>query len=386
MRIMEEDDIEMNQGEETPQNEEKQDDTDDETLLRAVTVDNSLIHQRNLEFIKYCMIAGGDTMENVKEALTILKDDPVSANQTASNFERIRGAQTQGPVKKSSKAHLNHYEKVQKAKTVKSRWTYKKLRHSMKKQYEQFIVLINGDEEYGWRSVDLGNDTEHFLWEKEAEDEDGDEEESDIYILKASCHMKARPERVVELMTNTNYEKRMRWDPDNLCQVNMAAEDGSVKIVPGIRLLRSISRPKKKTLSNKDVPSHHKYSIVESYIKPPSMFLGIPVPGIAIRRYLVSQWVLHNEKHKEYVILTHSIEDERYPLYKGMVDATGFGGVRIVYDEDEQSCNVTIVAHINPGGNIPSTVVKWAKNSLVTLLKKIKAGCQDPLYSEVYGK
>lgn len=336
--------------------------------------------QKDLDSVKFSMENSGQKQGDIEDALKLLEKYPQLAAQTAKDFEKMQETQsnTHETVTLSEVQRL-YNENNQLLKGVKSPWTYRKLRKSMKEQYEQFINLINGREKEGWVKVDPGEDYEHSLWEKENDEDDN------VYILKASCLMNVDHLRVKTLMTNTDFKKRMRWDPNNLCQVNKTAEDGSIEIIPGIRLLRSVTRSPKKHPTDVEVPLHQKFSIVESYIKPPTMFGGIQIPLVAIRRYLTSQWVLHNKKQKEWVILTHSLEDPRYPLFDGMVDATGFGGVRISYDDDK-TCVVTIIAHINPGGYIPASVVKWGKDKLVTLLKQIKAGCKDDLYNDVYGK
>lgn len=338
--------------------------------------------QKNLEFVKTAMVESKQTEEDIESAFKLLSNDPKLAAQTARNFKNMRKTQVVGQENVILSALQELYNKKnQESKSVKSSWTYKRLRKSMKNQYDKFVVFINEDEKDGWDKVDLGEHSKCSLWEKQ------NDNDNDIYILKASCQMDVDPSRVMTLMTNTDYNKRMRWDPDNLCQVNKTAENGSIEIIPGIRLLRSVTRHPKITPSEKEVPLHQKFSIVESYIKPPTMFANIPIPGVSIRRYLTSQWVFHNKEYNEWVILTHSLKDSRYPLFDGMVDATGFGGVRIEYDNEEKtSCIVTIIAHINPGGNIPQTVVKWGKSQLVTLLGKINSGCEDELYTEIYGK
>ena len=335
-------------------------------------------HAKHLSMIEGHMRHNGSEESTISFTVNILKNDRAVAKQTAENFDFIQ--EERKPKSKLSRRQLNDqnlYNKINKsAGKEKTHWTYKTLRREMKKQYDRFTDLVRGDESVRWNQVDTGDDI-HFLWEI-------DREEDSAYILKASCHMEVPPDRVVKLMTDTNFAKRMRWDPDNLCEVNITAEDGSTEVVPGIRLLRSISRPGKLGSKAEKLQLHQKYEIVESYIKPPTMFLGIPVPGVATRRYLVSQWVFQNTRDMEWIILTHSIDDPRYPLFKGMVDAKGFGGVRVEYDEEGSECHVTIIAHINPGGNIPSSVIKWGKTQLIVLLQKIKAGCQDPLYTDIY--
>jgi len=347
-------------------------------------------HAEVIDIVVAYMRSTGETEKQVAEVRNTLVESEEVARQTLKNFITI--AKQNGTLEAdgkfvfsataANKRQIRYAKRNAEAKTAKSEWTYKKLRKSMMGYYENFIRLVNGDETDGWDPVDLGENCTTQLWEQ---DKQSDDEET-IYVLKVKDNLPVKPERIVKLMTDTDFQKRMRWDPDNLCSVNVSAEDGSKVIVPGLRLLRAIVAPAKNGKDTHNAPINKQYRIVECYLKPPSVFMGIPIPGVAIRRYITSQWCYHDENNREYIILTHSIEDPRFPLFQGMVDATGFGGLRIQYDEKRTKCVVTMVGHINPGGNIPASIVKWGKTQLADLLKKIKKGCDDPLYTDVYGE
>lgn len=318
-------------------------------------------HTDMLKTILQHQIKVGENEDVIEESMALFAEDINLARQTLRNLEHVSSVEKEEQEGSDASEH---------EKEIPTDWPYDRLKTKMKNLYKDFIFLVNGRERHGWTSLDIG-DSQYKMWERESEVSGEDKP----YILKIQAQMDVDPLKVMQLVRESDGKKRMRWDSENLCQINVTSQ-GRTVAVPGIRLLRCVMQ-KNRT----DVPLHRKFEIVESFIKAPSG-LGL---FVSTRRYLISQWTMHNAKDKEIIILSHSIDDRRYPCPADVVDATGFGGFRIVYDDTMESCHVTMVTHICPHGNIPSNIVKWGKQQLLKLMKKIHKNCQDSAYREIYG-
>lgn len=236
------------------------------------------------------------------------------------------------------------------------------LDRNMRRFYRKFLGYINQGPDEGWTRVNKP-DPRYNLWSLENDNS---------FILRTSCDIDVPAHVVLSTMTRTDDRQEMVWTETKDCKINIKTPDSNTEIIPGTRFLKA-------KYKNVKTGKGRCYELIETYIQIPDK-VQTKLKKIAVkieaRRFFISQYTKYNKKSNEWILLAHSIKDDRFPCYPGAVDAKGFVGVRIICgDTDADGCNVTIVTDIHPGGNIPTWVgnqiIKWGNGELITIVKAL---------------
>ena len=266
-------------------------------------------------------------------------------------------------------------EEQERMRDLAAQYRFNDYKGMMKRAYQHFIELINGTKDDGWTPVEHDRGRDYLLQEL-------DTEGSAYYVLRASRNIQAQAARVATIMSDTDFDRKMRWDADSLSRISVVTPEGEEASLPGLRLLHRMYNPPRD--GSTEIPVHKMFEVVESYVSAPKV-LGLKMP-VATRRFLVLQWRFYNPRSREWVIISKTIVHPHFPPPEGVIDVEGFAGCRILEsDSDPGRCHLTMIANVDPKGWIPKEVIKWGRTQLLGLTDKVERGCADPLFTEVYG-